>query len=147
VIALALLTACTSPQEPIFKRLEGVKTSKLSTKEITITGQAIYHNPNGLGLTLEGTDIDVIVDGITVAKIQQDLEVKVPAQAEFSVPITFSAKPQDVYQANKGGVIGGAINALLNKKVKVRYQGTITVRIAGIKHTTPIDYEEEVALR
>jgi LEA14-like dessication related protein len=142
-----LFGACTRPQEPIFKRLAELKATKVSTREITISGQAVYHNPNALGLTLTATDIEVFIEDLPVAHIQQDLAIEVPAQAEFRVPLTFRAKPQDIYQNDRNGLIGGAINALLNKQVEVHYQGSITVSMAGINYEAPIDYREEVALR
>lgn len=139
--------SCSSPQEPVFKTLDNVKTTKANAQEITVTAEAVYFNPNGISLTLSATDIDVFANDVEVAKIAQDLAAEIPAKSEFRIPLTFSAKPRDIYQKDKGGLIGGALNALLNKKVDVRYSGTVTVKMLGIPYTSEIDYEEVVSLK
>ena len=46
-----------------------------------------------------------------------------------------------------GDLLNTAMNFLLNKKVKVRYKGHVTVKALDIPIDIPIDNEEEVTMR
>jgi LEA14-like dessication related protein len=146
LLLVILFSACSAPQEPIFKNISNIRSTNISTKKITITAAAIYHNPNSVGGELSAIDIAVDVNGINTAKIVQDVAIKVPAQSEFSVPLTFDAAPLDIFENNRNGVIGGILNAALSRKVNLHYRGEVRMKIAGIPYTLPIDYEEEVKL-
>lgn len=146
-LLLILFTiACSGPQEPIFKKVDNIRSTSVSTKKVTITADAIYHNPNSLGGELSGIDIEVEVNGVNAAKIVQDVAIDVPANSEFIIPLTFDAAPKDIFENDKNGVIGGILNAALSRKVDVHYRGEVQMKIAGIPYTLPIDYEEEVKL-
>ncbi|MEL7220678.1 MAG: hypothetical protein AAGJ93_05120, partial [Bacteroidota bacterium] len=80
------------------------------------------------------------------AKIVQDVAIDVPANSEFTIPLTFDAAPKDIFENDRNGVIGGILNAALSRKVDVHYRGEVVMKIAGIPYTLPIDYEEEVKL-
>lgn len=147
LLCLFTTTSCSRPQEPIYKGFEGLKASTISTKRITLSGEAVYHNPNALGGEVTSTDIEVIVNDIPAAKIEQTMSIPVPATAEFGIPLECNISPKDIYENDRNGALGGIINAVLTKKVDVQYRGQIVVKIAGFSYTMPVDYEEEVALK
>lgn len=144
---LGLVFSCTGPQEPIFTGMENLKVDMISTGRITITGDAVYHNPNAIGGTLTATAINVTVNEVEAATIEQNVEIPVPAQSEFRVPLTFNTTPREIFNRDAGGLLGGVVNALVDKKVNVHYEGQITVKLAGISYTAPIEYEEEVKIK
>lgn len=144
---ISLVLSCTGPQEPIFTGMENLKVDMISTGRITITGDAVYHNPNAIGGTLTATSINVTVNEVEAATIDQNVEIPVPAQSEFRVPLTFNTTPREIFKRDAGGLLGGVVNALVDKKVKVHYDGQVTVKLAGIAYTAPIEYEEEVEIK
>ena len=144
---LLLTLACSQPQEPIYKGFEGLKANTISTKRITLSGEAVYHNPNAFGGEVVSTDIQVIVNDVPAATIQQEVSIPVPATAEFRLPLTCNVSPKEIYENDRNGALGGIINAVLTRKVDVQYKGEIVVKIAGINFSTPIDYEEEVEIK
>ena len=44
-------------------------------------------------------------------------------------------------------VIGGLLNAVLDRKVDLHYAGTATIKIAGISYVVPVAYAEEVQIK
>ena len=145
-LLISTILGCSAPQEPIFKNFANIKTSNISTKKITITADALFHNPNTMGGEVTSTDIEVIVNDIPAGKINQDLAIPVPAGAAFSIPLTVNVSPKDIYENDRGGALGGIVNAVLKKKVDVHYKGTVKMKIAGFPYTLEVDYEEEVRL-
>lgn len=147
LLFIASFWSCTGPQEPVFLRLENAKATNISTKKITITADALFHNPNAIGGTLTATNIDVISNDVKIATVEQNIESILPAQAEFSIPLTFSTSPKELFQKDGKGILGGVINALLDKSVKLKYKGNLTFKLAGISFDSPIDLEEVVDLK
>ena len=119
----------------------------ISTKRITLSGEAIYHNPNSINGEVVSTDITVKVNDIPAAEIQQTTSIPVPAVAEFSLPLVCNISPKTIFDNDRNGALGGIINAVLTRKADVHYLGEIVVKIAGITFTLPIDVEEEVELK
>lgn len=140
------VAACSAPQEPIFIGFKDIKTTTISTKKITVTAQAQFHNPNTLAGEVTATDIEVMVNDVPAGNIEQDLTIPVAASSAFSIPLTFTMAPKDIYENDRNGALGGIINAVLTKKVNVHYLGTVKMKIAGFPYTLEVDHEEEVRL-
>ena len=147
LVLLVLCFGCSRPQEPIFKGVENLRATSISTKRITLQAEAVYHNPNTLGGQVVSTDIQVIANDIPAATIEQDSEIDIPATSEFRIPLTCNISPKDIYENDRSGALGGLLNAVLRKKIDVVYKGKILVRIAGFRYTLPIELEEEVVLK
>lgn len=143
---MASLWSCSGPQEPKFLRLDHIKVSKISTKNINFTAEAIFHNPNVIGGSLSSTDILVLANGVEVATIAQNETAKIPANADFSVPFHFSTSPKKIFDDDSNGLLGGVINAVLKKSIDLHFKGNVHFKFAGVPFKTKIDLEEEVDL-
>lgn len=146
-LLLFLVLSCARPQEPIYKGFEGLNAKTISTKRITLTGEAVYHNPNAFGGEVVSTDIEVFVNDVPAATISQEVSIPVPATAEFRLPLECNVSPKEIYENDRNGALGGIINAVLSKKVDVQYRGEIVVKLAGVSFTVPVEYEEQVELK
>ena len=135
--------ACEAPQKPTFKNMKNVQLSSLKNKKITLTADAILHNPNSFGLTLTATDLDISIDGKKAGNVKQTLDTEIPASADFVVPVKMDIDQKVI----SGDLLNTAMNFLLNKKVKVHYKGHITVKALDIPIDIPIDNEEEVTMK
>ena len=143
---LFTLLNCSGPQEPVYKGFSDIKADMISTKRITLSGEAQYYNPNALGGEVVSTDIQVIVNDIPAADIQQTTSIPVPAESDFSLPLICNIEPKTIFENDRNGALGGIINAVLSKKVDVHYQGEIVVKFAGVSFALPVDVEDEVEL-
>ncbi len=139
IIALAVVFAsCGRPdQEPQFLRIDNLGVDKISGTEAILTGDAIFYNPNSVKMKLRKVAIDVSLEGKRIGSINEDLTTKIPALAEFTVPMKAS------FDLTEIGLLNGIISILGGKKVEVHYKGFIRVSVYGYPATVPIEYTEE----
>lgn len=143
---LFVLSSCSDAvKSPEFKGVENLKIKKATINYAEVDGYAIYHNPNIVGGVLTKTDIDIFVNGKKITKINQKMDVKVPAEDDFKIPVTFNFNPRDL--ANKeDGILKSVLKNLKNKKVDVQYKGTVTIEILGQAIDVPVDFEDSISL-
>ncbi|MEJ2006239.1 MAG: hypothetical protein P8X57_15040 [Cyclobacteriaceae bacterium] len=68
---LLLLGSCTRPEDaPEFRYVENVKVSSVSDKEAFLNADAVFYNPNDVSMTLRGVDVDVLIEGREVGRIE-----------------------------------------------------------------------------
>jgi len=143
LLCFCLLNACTKPEQPTFQKLENIKFNSLSIRKpytVKLDANARFHNPNKLGAQIKSTDFDLFINGIKTTHINQDVSVKMPAQSDFSLPISGTIPLQDVFKDLK-------LKDIL-KSMKIEYQivGYLTIDLAGVAIKVPFDYEGEESL-
>lgn len=139
---LLLFTACENIQKPTFQKLRNVKVKDITSTEVILTADAILHNPNPLGLTLAGTNIDIFIEGEKMGKAEQTAKSSIPAQNDFTVPIIAKIP----LKAFKKDLLGTALSILGSKKMDVQYKGTVTLEALDIEVDVPIDETEKVKI-
>lgn len=138
-----LVLSCSGPKEPEFQRMENTVVQKLSSSEIIINTNAIFDNPNGFGVTVSSIDLIATANDVETAKIKQISDVKMVGNEEFSIPLEIKLKPKELLSfGNILKIVAGS----LEKKVKLNYKGSTTVKILDIGYAIPIDYSEEILL-
>ena len=127
-------------QEPEFIELENIKFKNVTLPPnitLTFTSDAVLNNPNSHQLTISKVDFDVIVDGKKTSHFTQDLEVLMPANSQFKLPLSFEVPLE------KRGIIDTFKSAWKKKGVKIRSKGEITIRAGRVKFDIPFDYDDE----
>jgi LEA14-like dessication related protein len=106
-----------------------------------LKANAILYNPNNVKMKLRKIDIEVFVDGKPSAIIDQTLNMIIPANSEFTVPLEVKLNLKKMgFLDTVFGVIGG-------KKFKIRYKGNIKITYKALPLRVPVDYEDEVRIR
>jgi hypothetical protein len=147
LLTLFILTfSCSVKEKPEFLRIENIKVIDSNLESITLSTNAFFNNPNDIGGTLKSDGIIVLVNDIEIGKISSD-DFKVPANKEFSIPLQITVSTTDIINKDTNGVVGGIINSLLSKKVKVQYKGFITYKALGISYDYPVDKTENVKIK
>ena len=142
MFATLLMTACSGPQEPEFKALKNVKVSSINITEglnIQLSGDAVFTNPNALGVDVSGMDVDVYVNGKKVSTIDQDLTARMTASSDFTLPLKFNIPVRSVIDDIKGGLIKDLFK---KKKIDIKLDGIIKVKTGSVELNVPFDYEE-----
>lgn len=127
-------------QEPEFIQLENIKFKNVTLPPnitLTFTSDAVLNNPNAHQLTISKVDFDVIVDGKKTSHFTQDLEVLMPANSQFKLPLSFEVPLE------KRGIIDTFKSAWKKKGIKIRSKGDITIRAGRVKFDIPFDYDDE----
>ncbi len=144
-ILFLLMSSCAVNKKPIFIKVDDVKIVSASSDTIRLKAAAFFENPNGVGGTISTDEIQIIINGASIATVSVD-EFKVPSRAVFSVPLTAVIPTKKVFQNNKNGILGGLINSLLKKSIKLRFKGNLKYKVFGFSNTYPIDKVQEIKL-
>lgn len=145
---LLLITSCDSAYEDIeFKDIKNVKVKMLSTNKIELTGDCLLYNPNLVGLDLTQADFKVYVGDRKAAEIHQQLDVEMPADTTFTLPLKAVMSPKEFYGKKGSGLLGAALQVLTNEKIKLRYDGSINAGIGAVKLNIPVVDSLEVPVK
>jgi len=128
-----VLCSCGKMEEPQFKRLENFKVKSLGLKETVVGFSATLHNPNGFGVTVKESAVDVYVDSVFVGNFKQTENVSVKSEADFSIPLEGIIPIGRALNMNLPGLIG--------KEVLVRADGSVRVGKGGVYITKEFTYE------
>ncbi|MEM9991226.1 MAG: LEA type 2 family protein [Bacteroidota bacterium] len=139
-LLLLLVGACSMPQEVAFKKVENLKLSGISfkNKNITLTADAVYHNPNNVSLEVKGLRAKVYIDGEEVSTVREQLSTQMPASANFSLPVSIEIPTKKVLN-NLGGLLKQITSS---KKTVIRMEGAINVEVLGQELAIPFDHEQ-----
>ncbi|MDA9316837.1 LEA type 2 family protein [Polaribacter sp.] len=144
-ILFLLMSSCAVNKKPLFIKVDDVKIVSASSDTIRLKAAAFFENPNGVGGTISTDEIQIIINGASIATVSVG-EFKVPSRAVFSVPLTAVIPTKKVFQNNKNGILGGLINSLLKKSIKLRFKGNLKYKVFGFSNTYPIDKVQEIKL-
>ena len=142
LIFVLVALACSKPEQPEFVRMKNLTVESFTEEEVRLTGAAILHNPNGYSITVKEIDIFVRVNDQAVGKVNQVGEVKVPANAEFEVPLNVSFAPEEVYD----NLLSGLISYIMKGEFEVYYKGAIRIKVSGLVFKVPVDHKATVKI-
>ncbi len=138
--------ACSKPAAPTFLKMEDVEVVDVKDKQVYVTANAVFNNPNPVAGKLVDTDLKVIVNEIDMGTVQQDTTTAIPANSNFKVPVHINFPINKVFSSKKG-LLKGVLNALIDKKANVKYEGTITLNFLKVNFDVPVDYEGELVIK
>ncbi len=144
-ILFLLITSCAIKKKPVFIKVDNVKIISIVSDTIRLKAEAFFKNPNDVGGKISTDEIKVIINGAEVAQVSSE-EFKVPARKDFVIPLKVVIPAKRVYENNKNGIIGGLINSILNKSLKVQFKGDLKYKVLGFSNVYPIDKTEEIKL-
>lgn len=146
LLALALLASfwgCDQVKEPEFKEIKNLKFNSVNLKGvIRLTGDAIFENPNPVGIDITGLDLKVDIEGNESAAITQSVTAQMKANSDFSLPLNIDIPAEKVVR-NLKNTLGSLLG---DRKYEVRIAGTIEVSLLGQKVKVPMDYQEKAAI-
>ena len=94
---LLLLVSCAVKKKPLFVKVDNMQVISSSLDSIVLTADAYFLNQNDVGGSLESKNIDVIIDGIPVAKMSSKV-FEVPAREEFTIPLKVVVPTKEVFE-------------------------------------------------
>lgn len=145
ILLVLILNSCSVSEAPEFVGLTNFKTNTIDINTILVESDIIFFNPNDIGCVLEGTDLDVLVNGVDVGKATQTKDIYIEDNRNFHLPVLIKFSPKEVFKKNSG-ILGGILTAISSKKVDVQYIGSVTLSIGGIPFEIDIDETQEVPL-
>lgn len=144
-VAFLLITSCSVTEQPIFLKVDNIKVTSFSGDTIRLNAEAFFQNPNDVGGKISTDQIKVIVNNEEVAQVSSE-EFEVPARKEFTVPLKVVIPTRKILESNGNGVLGGLLNSLLKRSVKVQFKGDIKYKVFGFSSVYPVDQIQEIKL-
>ena len=139
--ALALSVFSCGPKEPVeFKGVSNI-VIEMSADKPVLKAEAFFYNPNKIKMKLKDVDVEVLVDGSKSAEVKHPINIDIPAQSDFSVPITAQL------HLKEGGLLNTVIGLLGGKKYEVTFTGNIRIGMHGINIKVPVLQKQEIKLR
>ena len=134
---ILLMTSCTKVEQVEFRKVSNVRFSMDGPK---IAADLTFFNPNNFSILLKRSEVDISFDGKSVGKIDQQHQMKIVKQAEFTVPIEVQVSLKDLGLGNAlMGILGG-------KKYPLRFQGKIYGQVRGLPVSVAMDHTEEIKI-
>lgn len=141
LLALALTVFCCAPKEPVvFKGVNNIAVDMSDGKPV-LKADVSFFNPNKMKMKLKSVDVEVLVDGVKSAEVKHPINMDIPSQADFSVPITAQLNIKE------GGLLSTVFGLLGGKKYEVTFTGNIRIGIHGISIKVPVLQKQEIKLR
>ncbi|MGC4021967.1 MAG: hypothetical protein QM734_08500 [Cyclobacteriaceae bacterium] len=139
--AVSIIMNSCAPKEPIvFKGIKEVAIDLSDSGKPVVKGNAFFNNPNKLKMKLKEVDVNILVDGKKSAEIKQHLDLAIPAQSDFSVPLTAQLTLD-------GGLLNTVFSFLGGKKYEMTFTGSIRVAVHGVTIKVPVMQKQEIKLR
>ena len=145
-ILFLLISSCTVNKNPVFVKVANVKVVSKNLDTIRLKAEAFFENPNDVGGKISTDEIKVIINGTELAQVSTE-EFTVPARKEFVVPLYVAIPTKRVFENNKNGIIGGLINSVMNKSIKVQFKGDIKYEVLGFSSVYAVDNTEEIKIK
>ena len=146
LVLISVMSSCAVKKKPIFIKVDNVKIISVAADTIRLKAEAFFKNPNDVGGKISTDEIKVIINGAEVAQVSSE-EFKVPARKEFTIPLKVVIPAKRVFENNKNGILGGLINSILNKSIKVQFKGDLKYKVFGFSNVYPIDKTEEIKIK
>ncbi|MFT4532944.1 MAG: LEA14-like dessication related protein [Saprospiraceae bacterium] len=144
-LSFLIFSSCsTSILEPTIEKIEDVDIIEMSKSRLELNAFMVLKNPNGFSLDLARANMKAFVDDIELATIDQTFDTPMPANENFKMPITIKMDLDKLYRENPIAAIGKGLQIMSDKKLMVKFIGTIDVGKGMAKVSVPINQEEMV---
>ena len=142
IVALAAIVfACAPKEQVVFKSINNILLDGDMGGTPLLKGDALFFNPNKIQTRLKEIKVDVMVDGKKAAEVDQIMDLLIPKQSDFTVPIQAKLSLQDM------GLLDAMIGFFGGKKYQVQFVGYIRIVKHGVTIKVPVKYNEEIKLR
>ena len=146
IILIIGLFGCSISKKPVFLKVDDVQVVSVQSDTIRLKANAYFKNPNDVGGKISTDEIKVIVNGAELAQVSSE-EFKVPSRKDFTIPLSVVIPAKQVFENKRNGILGGLINTLLNKTIKVQFKGDLRYKVLGFSKVYPVDKTQEIKLR
>ena len=143
LLFFSLVFNCTVTEEPEFLGLDNIKVVDSNIKNITLSADAMFMNPNDVGGTLKTDNLKVYINNTEVATFVSE-PFKVPSKKNFKIPLTVAIATDSIVDRKS---LGGLIGSLISQNLKVQYKGDIKYKVLGYSSTYDVDETQNIKIK
>lgn len=142
LFALLFFSACNKIQQPEFLGLQNFKLDNVNGNQIRLTADALMHNPNKIKAALSAIDIAIFYKEKQIGVINEAVEVEIPANSEFSVPIQANVNTSFL----KDDLIGSLLDLVNSRSITLNFDGSTTLKFVKVPIKVKIEHTETLNL-
>ena len=142
-ILFLLISGCAVNKKPVFIKVDNLEVVSIGSDTIRLKAVAFFKNPNDVGGSISSEGIRIVLNGAEIANVSSE-EFEIPARETFEIPLNIVIPANKVIENNKSSGIGGLMNSILNRSIKVQFKGDLTYKVLGFSNVYPIDKTEEI---
>lgn len=142
LFGLLFLTGCNKIQQPTFLGLQNFKFDNVSGNQIQLTADALMHNPNKIKAELSAIDIAIFHKEKQIGVISEAVEVEIPANAEFEVPIKANINTSFL----KDDLVGSLLDLVSSRSITLNFDGSTTIKFVKVPIKVKIVHTEALNL-
>lgn len=135
-----LVWACVPKEQVVFRSVNNLTLDVGLGGNPVLKGDAIFFNPNKLKATLKEIKVEVLVDGKKAALVDQQMELLVRGNSDFTVPLEAKLDIKEF------GLIDAVIGFFGGKSYQIEMTGYLRVKARGVMIKVPVKYSQEVKL-
>jgi len=142
LFGLIFFNACDKIQQPQFLGLENFKFETASGNQIMLTADAVMHNPNKIKAELSAIDIAVFFKESKIGVINEAVEVDIPSNSEFKVPVKANINTSFL----KDDLVGSLLDLVSSRSVTLNFDGSTTLKFVKVPIKVNIEHTETLKL-
>ncbi|MDC1265168.1 LEA type 2 family protein [Flavobacteriaceae bacterium] len=146
LLLIVLTSSCAIKQKPEFIKIDGIQLVDANSRTLTLKADALFNNPNDVGGRLNTEGVTVYVNDIMMGVVRSE-EFKVPAKKDFSVPLQIEVNTKDLLNKDPNGFLSGLLNSVLNRTLKIKYEGVIQFKALSFSYSYPINKTEIINIK
>jgi len=146
LLLIVLTSSCAIKQKPEFIKIDGIQLVDANSRTLTLKADALFNNPNDVGGRLNTEGVTVYVNDIMMGVVRAE-EFKVPAKKYFSVPLQIEVNTKDLLNKDPNGFLSGLLNSVLNRTLKIKYEGVIQFKALSFSYSYPINKTEIINIK
>jgi hypothetical protein len=135
-----LVWSCIPKEQVVFRSVNNLTLDVGLGGNPVLKGDAIFFNPNKLKATLKEIKVEVLVDGKKAALVDQQMELLVRGNSDFTVPLEAKLDVKEF------GLIDAVIGFFGGKSYQIEMTGYLRVKARGVMIKVPVKYSQEVKL-
>lgn len=140
VVLLVWAASCKPKEEVVLRKIKDISVD-VSGSTPMLRANAVLYNPNAMKLTVKGINLEVFVEGKKAALIDQKLKIRVPAQAEFTIPLEVQLNLKEL------GFLDTVFSLIGGKKMAIQYKGSIRLQKGGIPFNASVNYKDDIKIK
>ncbi len=135
---LFILSAC-SIQNINIGNPTGIEPEELSIKAINLKIFVPIENPNNFSFKIRNVNLDLLVNGRNVGKVNKMDKVQIKANSKETYPVSFRITPADALTN-----VLFLLKELQNRNPELEVQGTVTVSKFGIPKKIKVEHKQNL---
>ncbi len=141
--SIILFAACSKKEiKPSFKTLENVSFQRIDGN-IQINADVVMHNPNPVGITIQGSEFDLELNQKAIGTVVQRNPFQAEAKSDFKIPVTYIFEPDNIVKS----LLLGGLGMLTSKEADFLISGNVEVKVIKQKFSIPINTTKKVSLK